>query len=318
VFLMPGIDPNPVNHDLVQLGLPDIIRKEGQPNDATHYLGFAQLEFSSPFFSGMFENTPSNNSQMQGISSPKIYESYDLAANAGVALIKLSNGSPFLVESRLGKGDVLLYGIPPTMGFSDFPRKSIFLPLIRRTAAYASAVQSSLDENQNKQYVTTEPFDVELPGLSGEQSGATVLVQSPDGTSFRAPIVMAPDGKPELRMDNAKLAGNYTVFRDAEAREPAGAFAVNIQSDESDLRAAIPKEMKDYLQMRMTGNKPSILRLTAGDKQLAKTVEQSRYGVELWQSFLWAALVLALIELLLAREARTVRPENATIAAQTA
>jgi hypothetical protein len=307
IFLLPGLDPNAVNHDLVNLALPDIIRKEGTPNDATHYAGFARIEFSHPFFAGMFESIPNNSSALQGISSPKIFESYALAANAGLPLIKLSNGSPFLVESKLGKGDILLFDIPPTMAFSDFPQKSIFLPLIRRTAAYASAVQSSMAENQSKDFVTTEPFDVPLPGLAGEQAGATVLVQAPDGSSSRAPITLNADSKPQLHFDNARIAGNYTVFRDAAAQEPVGAFAVNIQSDESDLRSASLKDMNDYLTVRMANRKPLVIRLMPTDKQLAKTVEQSRYGVELWQSFLWAALILALIELLIAREARSGR-----------
>ncbi len=305
IFLMPGIDITAVDHDLVTLALPDILKKEGDPNDASHYLGFARLEFSHPFFAGMFESTPTNSSELKGISSPKIFESYDLASNAGLPLIKLSNGSPFLLESKVGKGDILLYDIPPTMAYSDFPQKSIFLPLIRRTAAYASAIQESLDENQAKNFVTTEPFDVPLPALTGEQAGATILVQAPDGTSSRAPISINADGKPQLRFDDARLAGNYTVFRDAAAQVPVGAFAVNIESDESDLRAASLKDMQDYLSTRMMSKKPLIIRLTSGDKGLDTIVEQSRYGVELWQSFLWAALILALIELLIAREARS-------------
>jgi hypothetical protein len=119
-------------------------------------------------------------------------------------------------------------------------------------------------------------------------------------------ISIAPDGTPELQMDEARIAGNYTVFRDAEARDPIAAFAVNIQSDESDLRVASPSEMKSYFAARMANPKPAIIRLQPGDRQLVKTVEQSRYGVELWQSFLWAALILALIELILARESRSV------------
>jgi hypothetical protein len=305
IFLMPGIDINPVDHDLVSLSLPDITRKDGVPNDATHYLSFAKMEFSHPFFAGMFESTPSNSSALQGISSPKIFESYALAGNAGLPLIKLSNGSAFLLEAKMGKGDILLYKNPPTMHYSDYPQKSIFLPLIRRTAAYACAVQASLDESQTKNFVTTEPFDVQLPALTGEQAGATVLVQAPDGTSSRVPISINADGKPQLRFDDARVAGNYTVFRDAAAQVPVGAFAVNIQSDESDLRAASLKEMKEYLAARMSNAKPLIVQLVAGDKDLDKTIEQSRYGVELWQSFLWAALILALIELLLAREGRS-------------
>ena len=306
LFLMPEIDIPSINSDLATLALPQITRKEGMPNDATHYLSFAAIEYADPFFSGMFESAPNSASILQSIASPKIFESYDLAANAGLPLIKLSNGSPFLVESKLAKGDILLYGIPPTLAYSDFPRKSIFLPLIRRTAAYASSIHSSLDENQPNAFVTTEPFQVPLPALAGTQAGATVLVQAPDGTSAMTRVSLASDGTPELQMDEARVAGNYTVFRDAEARDPIAAFAVNIQSDESDLRASSPSQMKAYFAARMANPKAAIIRLEPGDRQLVKTVEQSRYGVELWQSFLWAAIILALIELILAREARSV------------
>ncbi|HEX5316123.1 MAG TPA: hypothetical protein VFX22_05675, partial [Candidatus Kapabacteria bacterium] len=306
LFLMPDADIPSVNSNLAMLALPQITRKEGAPNDATHYLSFASMEFANPFFSGMFESAPNSASILQSIASPKIFESYDLATNAGLPLIKLSNGSPFLVETKLAKGDILLYAIPPTLAYSDFPRKSIFLPLIRRTAAYASSIHTSLDENQPNAFVTTEPFQVRLPALAGMQAGATVLVTAPDGSSAREHISIAPDGTPELQMDEARIAGNYTVFRDAEARDPIAAFAVNIQSDESDLRVASPSEMKSYFAARMANPKPAIIRLQPSDRQLVKTVEQSRYGVELWQSFLWAALILALIELILAREARSV------------
>ena len=55
----------------------------------------------------------------------------------------------------------------------------------------------------------------------------------------------------------------------------------------------------------MSAPKPNIITLHPGQRDLAKIVDESRYGVELWQSFLVAALILALIELILAREART-------------
>ncbi len=316
IFPLPGMDIASVNADLSALALPTITRAEGNPNDATHYMSFATLEFANPFFVGMFETTPTNGSQFQGIASPKVFESYDFATNSGLALIKLSNGYPFLVESQLGKGDILLYSIPPTLDFSDFPQKGIFLPLIRRTAAYISSVRAATEERQPENFVTTQPFDVHLPAVSGLQAGANVLVQAPDGTSSRAQVVMAPDGTPELQMDEAPVAGNYTVFRDAEARDPIAAFAVNIQSDESDLRSAPAGVMTKYFAARMANPKPAIIDLSPTDRTLAKTVEQSRYGVELWQSFLWAAIILALIELILAREARSAggKPEAAPAA----
>ncbi len=207
IFLLPDANIAAINDDLTALALPKITRKEGTPNDQAHYLSFASLEFANPFFSGMFEAPPANGSQLQGISSPKIFESYDLEGNAGLPLIKLSNGSPFLVESQLGKGDLLLYGTPPTLAYSDFPQKGIFLPLVRRTAAYISSVHSRLDENQPENFVTTEPFDVRLPALAGLQAGATVLVQAPDGSSSIAHVTAAPDGIPELRYGRGARRG---------------------------------------------------------------------------------------------------------------
>ena len=306
VFLMPGLDIISANRDLSALGLPQITLKEGAPNETAHYLSFAQFDFEHPFFAGMFEAVSTSGNVLRGIESPKVFESYDLAARSGLPLIKLSNGSPFLTEVRIGKGDVMLYAVPPTLQFSDFPRKSIFLPLIRRTAAYTSAVHSQRDENVTQQFVTTEPFEIELPELVGEQPGTTVLVKAPDGSSERAQITLSMEGKPRIHLEEARVAGNYTVYRDAEARDAIAAFAVNIQSDESNLRTASPKEMNEFLAAWMSAKHPDIIALDPSERDLAKTINQSRYGVELWQAFLWTALILAFIEMMLAREARKI------------
>ncbi|MDP4200689.1 MAG: BatA domain-containing protein [Bacteroidota bacterium] len=317
IFLMPGLDIAAASKDMTALGLPQILRKDGTPNDATHYQSFAQFDFAHPFFSGMFEAISTTGGALRGIESPKVFESYAVQPNIGLALIKLSNGAPFLSEIPTGKGDVLLFAAPPTMQFSDLPRKSIFLPLIRRAAAYASAVHSRADENVAERFVTTEPFDVDLSPLAGVGSASggqgvvasTVLIKAPDGTSERAPVVTSAEGRSRIHVEHAVVAGNYTVYRDAEAREPIGAFAVNITSDESDLRATSDKDMQAYLAARMTGSVgagPRITQLAPGAKDLAKIVDQSRYGVELWQSLLMAALILAIIELIIAREAKPV------------
>jgi hypothetical protein len=303
IFLMPGLDAS-ANQQLAALGLPQITTKTGQPTgDATHYLSFAQFELSHPFFSGMFEAGQGGN-RVRGIESPHIFENYGVSLSRGIPLIKLSNGNPYLVELTVGKGDVLFYTVPPTFDFSDLPRRSIFLPLMRRTAAYASAIKTARDENQQPAFVTTEPFQIELPQLAGEQTGATLLIKSPDGSSMRSKVSVTSDGKPFIRLEEARVAGNYTVYRDAEAREPIAAFAVNVESDEADIKTASEKQMVDYLAARTSANRASIKSLKPDERTIATAVQQSRYGVELWQSFLYAAIILALLEMLIAREAK--------------
>ena len=205
----------------------------------------------------------------------------------------------------MGKGSVLLFSTPPTLEYSDLPRKSIFLPLMRRTAAYASSIRSMRDENRAAQYVTTEPLDIDLPTLAETNTGATVLVKAPDGSSQRAQVTITAEGKARVHIEQAAVAGNYTVYRDAEAREPIAVFSVNVQSDEADLKPATERDTHDYLAARMSGKKPNVIVLQPGQRDLAKVVEQARYGVELWQSFLWAALLLAIVEMIIARESRT-------------
>jgi hypothetical protein len=40
------------------------------------------------------------------------------------------------------------------------------------------------------------------------------------------------------------------------------------------------------------------------DRDITKTITESRFGAELWQAFLGAAIALAIIEMLLARVAK--------------
>ena len=75
----------------------------------------------------------------------------------------------------------------------------------------ASAVATASDESRRGAYVTTEPFDLDLTRLGGEQPGATVLIKAPDGSGSRVKLVVSPDGRPRIHLDQAAIAGNYMV-----------------------------------------------------------------------------------------------------------
>jgi hypothetical protein len=315
IFLQPGIDVSQFNSTVSpKLGLPSIQSKNGNAQDAAHYVSFAQLDLSHPFFAGMFDQKQSKaTGTIHGIESPKFYEFYTLNAPRSSSLIQFSNGAPLLISIPSGKGEILLYSVPPTLQFSDMPRKGIFLPLMRRTAAYVSAIRAHRDENAHTQYVTTEPFDLVLPELRGVQAGTTVVVKLPGeagsngkpttALTVRAPITIDADGRARIHLESASVAGNYSVYLDAEARDPIGAFAVNAESAESDLTRATTAETRDALSSLMTEKKNLVL-IEPTQTDIVQRVIKSRFGVELWQAFLAAALILALIEMLMAREAK--------------
>jgi hypothetical protein len=302
IFLMPGIDPARYNQSVaVPLRLPQISAKEGSSLDNSRYVSFAQVDLAHPFFAGLFAERGSETETMRGIESPRIYEYYALA-QGGLPLIRLSSGSPFLVESEVGKGRILQFGVPPTAAFSDFPTKSIFLPLIRRAAAYTSSIRSMADENRAHQFVTTEPLSIELPELTGEQAGSTVMIKAPDGSTSRSLLSAGSDGRMRISLEQAPLSGNYFVYRDAEARDLLTVFSVNIESSESDLTQASEQQLEEYLTRRAAVAKN--VRPLSSDRDITKTVTESRFGAELWQAFLGAAILLAVLEMLLARVAK--------------
>jgi hypothetical protein len=302
MFMLPGIEPAQFNASVsAPLRLPQVRAKEGSAIDNSRYVSFAQVDLAHPFFSGLFAERGSETQTMRGIESPRIYEYYGLG-QGGLPLIRLSSGGPFLVETELGKGRILLFAIPPTMAFSDFPTKSIFLPLVRRAAAYTSSIRSLSDENRAPQFVTTEPLSIELPELAGEQAGSTVLIKAPDGSTSRSQLMAASDGRMRISLEQAPVAGNYFVYRDAEARDLVTTFAVNIESSESDLRQSSDREHAEYLERRSASRHN--VRPLRTDRDITKTITESRFGAELWQAFLGAALALAVIEMLLARVAK--------------
>lgn len=302
IFLLPGIDQAQFNSTVASpLRLPQMRAKEGSALDNSKYVSFAQVDLAHPFFAGLFAERGSETQTMRGIESPRVFEFYSLG-QGGLPLIRLSSGSPFLVETELGKGRILLFAVPPTMAFSDFPTKSIFLPLIRRSAAYTSSIRSLSDENRAPQYVTTEPLAIDLPELTGEQAGSTVLIKAPDGSTSRSQLVATSDGRMRISLEQAPVAGNYFVYRDAEARDLITTFAVNIESSESDLRESTEREHAEYLEQRSANSKN--VRPLRADRDISKTITESRFGAELWQAFLGAALALAVIEMLLARVAK--------------
>jgi hypothetical protein len=88
------------------------------------------------------------------------------------------------------------------------------------------------------------------------------------------------------------------------------AVVVNPVPEESDLVAADAAQ-RAALYARVGLKEEQVRALPAG-QAVEAAVQESRFGVELWKHFLALALALALAEMILGREPRTVRPEEGT------
>jgi hypothetical protein len=201
----------------------------------------------------------------------------------------MTNGAPFLVEQRLGSGRVLLYAIPPTTDWSDFPLKGIFVPLLHRSVLYLARQQARAEEA--------------LPGAevvirSGVAAGGTWTIRNPEKIDLIAtPTPLA--FQQTFRFDATDQPGVYKVLaKEGTFQE----FVVNLDPRESQTRKATGAETDALLQR--LGIEKSSVRESNQAETIERTVLESRFGVELWKYLLILALIVAVIELLVARSSK--------------
>ncbi len=98
--------------------------------------------------------------------------------------------------------------------------------------------------------------------------------------------------------DNTSLPGNYLVYSGGKIIDD---FAVNTDPLESETKYINDNEFKNYLDK--INFKGHYIKINKHDNP-ADIVLQSRFGSELWKYFLFAALILAIIEMMVARDTK--------------
>jgi len=201
------------------------------------------------------------------------------------ALAWYTSGAPFLIESHAGKGKVLLLTTSLDADWSTLPLSSFYLPFVQSTVRYLSAgtlPQRNLTIGQPIQLSFDDPMEdhatVELP--DGQQQAVALLRFGQVG---------------ELHFANTRDPGIYRVHVKGHAGEKALAIAVHALRDESDLTQLTDKrwaELESGLHLK---------RIDPTDRPIAAAVAGGREGVELWPWAIAAVLLLATIELSLAR-----------------
>jgi len=260
------------------------------------FMEFDQVDLRHPIFRGMFEDqqlrTPEQSSRaaprpVRSIESPRVRSAARYALTPqSTPIITLSNGSAFLVEHRVGSGKVLLYAVAPVLEWSDLPRKGLFVPLVHRSVSYVSQHQAPALE-------TLAGDDVLLNSTT--RSAVPWTIRDP----ARIERTYAPSSSgwlQTLRFSDTDQVGVYSVYaHDALLQR----FAVNLNPQESKLLRASTKEIDASL--RQIGIERSAVRYVQQVQDLVQTVRTSRFGSELWRHFLVAALILALMEMMVAR-----------------
>ena len=301
LILFPGSDfqSNDFNAGLLPaLSVPPV--ESVMSFDAQSTISFQNIDFDHPLFATVFEKSwKGAQNNKRAIESPSILTVLKRQTGIqGRSIITLSDGHPFLSEHNAGEGRILFYSVAPVPAWSDFQLKGIFVPLMYRSVLYVS----SREQSQASSTVGDEAF-IRLPGNAG--TGECTLV-APDGSEEYVRPSVSPQGRKmavssEGRWIQRKLMlpGIYEV---RNGSTPVSVLAANVDARESDGRRISGDELSDF--WKRVGVQSSFVRFLGHGEQLQSAVMQSRFGVELWKYLIGLALLLALLEMIVARDSK--------------
>lgn len=290
VFLMPGSNSSFNNFKTLCsfLSLPSPQTLIELDTKKKSFITFNEIDFQHPIFNDFF-NAQDNfqKKENQKIESPEIISYFRiLTEGKGKSIINLSDNSSFLSEYKIDKGKVLLLNISPTLKHSDFPLKSLFVPLIYKSVFYLSS------ENQNEnQIIAGEPINLDLSKYPTGQ----IKVVKPDKNEE---IINTNNSNNFYTYTQTDELGIYKFYSQNELKD---IFTINHNKLESNLENLSAKDFENYLTQINFKGKYIVLNK---DRNISEEITQARFGSELWKMFLIIAFILALLEMFIARNTK--------------
>jgi hypothetical protein len=222
----------------------------------------------------------------------KFFSIFELPQSREVeAIAGFSLGKPALVEKSFGTGKVLLLAASVEASQADLVVHPFFVPMINRAVEYLASDLSRLDENILIGSKVTRELPADLAGKEIEMFNPEMKKTSLQ-PSFQTDKLI-------IKVDETSLPGIYDVRASTSSSrgEVVDRFAVNIDPQDSDPQKIELSDVKDRLEG------VDFLFIDAGD-DVGESILQSRYGKELWKTFLWIAFGLLALEMFLARSRR--------------
>jgi hypothetical protein len=252
-----------------------------QPSRAGYYT-LEAVDFRHPIFS-VFNFKDHKPPVIKFYTLPK------LALNGQAqAIANFSGGRPALVEHPYGRGTVVTFTGPLLPQYTELVASALFVPLVSRTVEYLAADLSSYDVNLFCSDRITRSVQ------SGRDAAGAMDLITPDGTTYTLEA-QEQQGSLVLQPHPTDRPGVYQVM--ARGRE-VDRFAVNTDPAEGDLTAVDTDQMAQALGLPWAA-------AIEPDLAVEAAIAQLRFGRELWQMFLWLAIIFLAAELLLSRGQQT-------------
>ncbi len=244
------------------------------------YYTLQSLAMEHPIFS-VFGFEKSKPPEIKFYTLPRIR-----VASSARQLMTFTGDHPALVENRFAGGKVLTFAAPMSPEYTDLPGQAFFVPFVSRAAEYLASDLSSLDTR-----LFVGDNIVRSPVLRGAPAYA-IQMTTPDQREYG----LSPEDAHGALTVVPKPTNQPGIYALRYVGEEVDRFAVNLRPDECDLTAVDPDQFA-------AGLGASEFHALPAAQPLAAAIASLRFGRELWQLFVWAALIFLALEMLLARGA---------------
>ncbi|MDZ7771365.1 MAG: BatA domain-containing protein [Balneolaceae bacterium] len=246
----------------------------------------AGLVQGHPVLDDLFETEEGEDIRLD---MPQIYYhyQYDEPSNTGsYVLLETEDGDPLFTEQRFGEGTVLISAIGSDPGWSNFPVSPLYAPFYYRSLLYAA----SGEQGGIVQHTLGRPFDRQTD-LTG--SMATLSLNDREA---RPQVSNRPEG---MRLQYAGREWEPGILEIA-AGEQTHRVAVNLDIMESRFATLGEQQLRSYY-----GEQAAVSGVISAEElsadQLDAQLRSAGFGREIWNWFVWAALLLLLTESLVSR-----------------
>lgn len=161
------------------------------------------------------------------------------AGEGATVLARFDDGSPALVERRVGTGRVVVWTSTLDTLWSDLPLQPVFLPFIHRAMAYLAQYREPAAWATVGQLARSEDFTRQAGGNRAGSADGTVRVLSPSGATVEVAATTTA-GSAVVALDEP---GFYEMLTGPNRDPNAPTVAVNMDPAESDLTAFEPSEL---------------------------------------------------------------------------
>ncbi|TYP91670.1 N-terminal double-transmembrane domain-containing protein [Fodinibius salinus] len=261
----------------------DVLGEYGSFNPVTKMAG---IEEGHPVLDDIFSKKEDEEINIEESSLFYYFRHQNTTSATGLDVLKADNGDPILTEQRFGKGVVLIASLGTDPGWSNLSVNPIFAPLFYRSTLYAS----SSERAGLQQHVLGQPFQWTFNTTSSE------IQLTLNNSEYKAETQRKTDGL-EIRYEGREWEPGMLTIEMQEGNQNIG---VNQSIMESRYEPLSEEQWQQYFGNDVIQNK-IISANNLSENDFSQELSTAMFGQEIWNWFIWIALLFLLSETIVAR-----------------